>query len=44
MEYIGNIMLLIVAGNDTTRNSITGGLLALNQNPASTTSCAPTRR
>ena len=34
MEYLGNIILLIVGGNDTTRNSITGGLLALNQNPA----------
>jgi cytochrome P450 len=33
MEYLGNILLLIVGGNDTTRNSITGGLLALNQNP-----------
>ena len=32
MEYLGNVVLLIVGGNDTTRNSITGGLLALNQN------------
>jgi cytochrome P450 len=33
-NYLGNIILLIVAGSDTTRHSITGGLLALNQNPA----------
>jgi cytochrome P450 len=33
MEYLGNLVLLIVGGNDTTRNSITGGLLALNENP-----------
>ena len=33
MEYLGNICLLIVGGNDTTRNSITAGVLALNQNP-----------
>ena len=33
MEYLGNLMLLIVGGNDTTRNSLTGGVLALNQNP-----------
>jgi len=33
MEYLGNLILLIVGGNDTTRNSITGGLLFLNQNP-----------
>jgi cytochrome P450 len=33
MEFIGNLALLIVGGNDTTRNSMTGGLLALNQFP-----------
>ena len=30
-EFLGNILLLVVAGNDTTRNSISGGMLALNQ-------------
>lgn len=34
LEFLGNLILLIVGGNDTTRNSITGGVLALNQNPA----------
>jgi cytochrome P450 len=34
MEYLGNLLLLIVGGNDTTRNSATGGVLALNENPA----------
>jgi cytochrome P450 len=33
MEYLGNLLLLIVGGNDTTRNTITGSILALNQNP-----------
>jgi cytochrome P450 len=34
MEYLGTLVLLIVGGNDTTRNSISGGVLALNENPA----------
>jgi cytochrome P450 len=33
MLLLGNILLLIVGGNDTTRNSISGGVLALNQYP-----------
>jgi cytochrome P450 len=33
-EFLGTLILLIVGGNDTTRNSISGGLLALNRNPA----------
>jgi len=33
MEFVGTLMLLIVGGNDTTRNSISGGVVALNQNP-----------
>lgn len=32
-EFLGNVLLLIVAGNDTTRNSISAGVLGLNQFP-----------
>ena len=31
--FLGNILLLIVGGNDTTRNSISGGVMALNKYP-----------
>ena len=33
MEFLGNLMLLIIGGNDTTRNSISGSVLFLNENP-----------
>jgi cytochrome P450 len=32
-EFMGTLSLLIVGGNDTTRNSMTGGLMALNEYP-----------
>ena len=32
-EFLGNLLLLIIGGNDTTRNSISGGVLAMNRFP-----------
>jgi cytochrome P450 len=33
LEYLGNLMLLIVGGNDTTRNTMTASVFSLHNNP-----------
>jgi cytochrome P450 len=33
MEYLGNLILLIVGGNDTTRNTMTASVFCLDRNP-----------
>jgi cytochrome P450 len=32
-EFLGNLLLLIIGGNDTTRNTMSGSVLAMFQNP-----------
>ena len=34
MDFLGNLMLLIIGGNDTTRNSMSAGVSLLHDNPA----------
>ena len=33
LQFIGNLVLLVIGGYDTTKNSMSGGVLALSENP-----------
>lgn len=33
LNFLGNLILLVVGGNDTTRNTLSGSIVAINENP-----------
>src|SRR3546814_10524604 len=41
LEFLGNLLLLLLGGHDTTRHSISGGLLAQNQKDRKSTRLNP---